>query len=102
MYSYDTVSEAVDGLRKRGFLLDFNLAENCLICDNEKFKAGDFRIIEVYRFEGNSDPGDEAVVYAISSHGEKKGVLVTGYGVSAEGLSADMAAILDIKSTRKQ
>ena len=65
MISYDTVSEAVNKLKKRGFDLDFNLEENCLVCNEKKFDIDDFEITEVYRFEGDTDPADEAVVYAI-------------------------------------
>ena len=91
MYSYDTVTAAVNGLKQRGYKLDFNLSENCLVCKDAKFNAEDFEITEVYRFEGNTDPADEAVVYAIESSKGHKGVLVSGYGISAEGMSADMA-----------
>jgi hypothetical protein len=97
MISYDTVSEAVNGLKKRGYTLDFNLGENCLICHKDKFDINDFEIVEVYRFEGNSDPADEAAVYAVESVRGDKGVLVTGYGISAEGLSAEMARKLSIQ-----
>ena len=91
MISYDTVSEAVNKLKKRGFDLDFNLEENCLVCNEKKFDIDDFEITEVYRFEGDTDPADEAVVYAIESKDGLKGVLVSGYGISAEGMSAEMA-----------
>lgn len=96
MYSYDTVSEAVNGLKKRGFELDFNLQENCLVCHEHKFDVADFEIVEVYRFEGNSDPADEAVVYAIQSVGGVKGVLVNGYGGSADEMSSEMAKKLQM------
>lgn len=96
MYSYDTVSEAVNGLKKRGFELDFNLQENCLVCHAGKLDVSDFEITEVYRFEGNSDPSDEAVVYAIESITGMKGVLVNGYGISADAMSSDMAKKLTI------
>jgi hypothetical protein len=96
MYIYDTVSEAVNGLKKRGFTLDFNLQENCLVCHEHKFNPADFEIVEVYRFEGNSDPADEAVVYGIQSNTGKKGVLVGGYGPSADTMSAEMAKKLEI------
>ena len=95
-YAYDTVSEAVKGLKQRGYTLDFNLKENCLICDVDKFDINDFEIVEVHRYEGNSDPADAAVVYAIESNKGHKGVLVTGYGTSAEGMSADMAKKLQM------
>ncbi|MDP9229550.1 MAG: phosphoribosylpyrophosphate synthetase [Bacteroidota bacterium] len=91
MYAYDTVTAAVKGLKERGYTLDFNLKENCLVCDEDKFDINDFEIVEVYRFEGDSDPGDEAVVYAIESNKGHKGVLVNGYGISSNALSAEMA-----------
>jgi hypothetical protein len=96
MYIYDTVSEAINGLKKRGFTLDFNLTENCIVCHEHKFDPQDFEIVEVYRFEGNSDPADEAVVYGIQSNNGKKGVLVGGYGPSADTMSAEMAKKLAI------
>ena len=96
MHNYDTVTEAVQGLRNRGYTLDFNLQENCLVCNDQKFNPGDFEIVEVYRFEGNSDPADEAVVYAIESKNGKKGILVSGYGISADSMTAEMAKKLSI------
>lgn len=99
MYSYDTVSEAVNGLKKRGFDLDFNLEENCLVCHGDKFNVNDFEISEVYRFEGNTDPSDEAVVYAIQSVNGVRGVLVNGYGISAETMSSEMAKKLSINKS---
>lgn len=96
MAAYETISDALNGLRQRGFTLDFNLLENCLVCQGSNYKAADFEIVEVYRFEGQTDPADEAVVYAIQSAKGEKGVLVTGYGVSAEGMGAEIAAKLAI------
>lgn len=97
MVNYDTVSQAVNGLRDRGFTVDFNLAENCLICNGEEYTIQDFEITEVHRFEGDTDPSDQAVVYAVESERKDiRGVLVTGYGISAEGMSAEMAEKLKI------
>ena len=96
MFVYDTVTEAVSGLKQRGYTLDFNLSENCLVCQNDRFHLQDFEITETYRFEGNTDPSDEAIVYAIESNDGRKGILVSGYGISAEGMSAEMARKLQI------
>ena len=98
MYVYDTVTAAVNGLKARGYDLDFNLAENCLICRDTRNEVEDFEIVEVYRFEGNSDPADEAVVYGIHGNKGHQGILVTGYGTSAEGVSAEMARKLTVNS----
>ncbi len=91
MYTYDTVSEALNDLRKRGYVLDFNLKENCLICNDDKFHPEDFEITETYRFEGQTDPADEAIVFGIESNKGQKGVLVSGYGMSADIMSGEMA-----------
>jgi hypothetical protein len=77
-YHYETVSEAINELKQKGFALDFNLEENCIICNESKFESDEFDILEVYRYEGNSDPADEATVYGIQSKSGLKGVLVLG------------------------
>lgn len=96
MPSYDTVSQAITELKKRGFSTDFNLEENCIVCHLEKFDPDDFEITEVYRFEGDTDPADESVVYAIESKTGMKGVLVNGYGIYSEPMSDKMIKKLSI------
>ncbi len=98
MHQYDTVTSAIKGLRQRGFTEDFNLQENCLICNALKFDPDQFAIKEVYRFEGNSDPADEAVVYAIESNNGMKGVLVNGYGYQSETMSDKIAKKLRMET----
>ncbi|MDN6281159.1 MAG: phosphoribosylpyrophosphate synthetase, partial [Psychroflexus sp.] len=66
--SYDTVSEAMNDLIKRGYTTDFNIqaADDCIICrkSNLSLSADEFEIDEIYRFEGETDPGDEMILYA--------------------------------------
>jgi hypothetical protein len=92
---YNTVTEALEQLRKKGFTTDFNLEQNCLVCNDERFTAADFEIADVYRYEGNTDPADEAAVYAIQSKSGIKGVFVTGYGASADTMSAELLSKLN-------
>ncbi|AUD03202.1 phosphoribosylpyrophosphate synthetase [Spirosoma pollinicola] len=93
MNTYDTLSEALDGLRKQGFTQDYNLKSDYLHCqpDNIELKPADFDVVDVYRFEGMTDPADEAVLYAIEAKNGNKGVLVDGYGASSESISSEMA-----------
>lgn len=86
MYAYDTITEAVADLKKRGYTYDFNIRDNRLASDHlgEHYGHDDFEIIEVYRFEGESDPADEAVVYGIEAPSGAKGILVNGYGTYAD------------------
>jgi NADPH:quinone reductase len=90
MFIYDTVSEAVNGLNARGFSADFNILENSLVGPHGQFEAHEFEIVEIHRFEGDSDPADEAVVYAIESRSGMRGVLVNGYGLSADEMGSEL------------
>jgi hypothetical protein len=92
MFAYDTVAEAVRGLQQRGYTIDFNLEPGRLVCHRTPLSLtpAEFEIAEVYRFEGDSDPADEAAVYAIESRSGQKGLLVTGFGISAEGVGEEM------------
>lgn len=92
-YSYDTLSEAVDDLVRRGYTTDLLLQEGkeCLVCRSSplELSPGDFIIDEVYRFEGPSDPADESIVFAISS--EKygvKGLVINSFGAGFEARSS--------------
>jgi len=94
---YDTVSNAIAALRKRGFTVDFNLEDNYIISHQDRIHVNDFSIVDVYRYEGNSDPSDEAAVYAIECVNGLKGILVSGYGPSADPLTTEMLEKLKIK-----
>ena len=93
MENYDTVTEALNGLKAKGYTLDFNLAYDKIICRQSDFylHPDEFEIIEVYRFEGATSPDDEDVVYAVASKsGGQKGVITSAYGMYADTLNTDM------------
>jgi regulator of cell morphogenesis and NO signaling len=84
-HAYETVSEAINDLINRGYTTDFEiLAEKeCLVCHktSSRLSPEEFEIDEIYRFEGSTDPGDEMIVYAISSTKHNiKGMVVNAYG----------------------
>lgn len=86
MTNYETVSEAVSDLLKRGYTENFIREEgtDCLICNSSSIclPAEYYTIDEVFRFDGMTDPADEMIVYAISSERLSiKGIVVNAYGV---------------------
>ncbi|HLD54592.1 MAG TPA: hemerythrin domain-containing protein [Sediminibacterium sp.] len=100
VYNYDTVSEALNDLAKRGFTHDFNIHEDadCLICTNTmtQLSPEEFEIVETYRFEGDTDPADEMIVFAISSIKHNlKGTLLNAYGIYADGATSKIVAKLE-------
>ena len=92
MYHYATVSKALDELKEKGFTVDFNLNE-----DRIKNSVDEFEIVHIYRYEGQSDPGDEATVYGIKSNKGEKGVYVAGDLSMAEKSASRTLYELSIK-----
>ena len=93
MNNYDTVTEAVNDLLKRGYTDNLGLDDDCIFCDEKdvSLNPDEFMIDEVYRFEGDTDPADETIVYAVSSHDHKiKGVLINAYGPYSDSFSNRM------------
>ncbi len=99
MDNYLTLSEAVNGMQQQGYTYNFNIQENVLRC-NEKgieLKPDDFEIDKVFRFEGATDPGDESILYAISSPTfDVKGLLVNAYGAYSDPVSEKIMSKLTI------
>lgn len=93
MKNHGSLDDALDDLKKRGYDSDFEPESNCLYCNNLdlRLEEAEFHVDEVYRFEGESNPNDNAVVYAFTSDTGVKGTIVDGFGTSAENISFDMA-----------
>jgi methionine synthase II (cobalamin-independent) len=99
MEFYETVVDAINGLKVKGYNLDFNIAFDKIICSENStcLNPGEFEITEVHRFEGDSNPADEDVLYAIESkNGSIKGILTSAYGMYAERISTEMIRKLSI------
>jgi len=92
------VLEAVNLLDAEGFGADFSLREGglrCSACDNGHDIAS-AEVVRVYRFEGPSDPDEEAVVYALRCPVcGAGGALVSGFGPGADPDLADRLVMLD-------
>lgn len=93
MENYESALEAMQDLKERGYTLDFNLANGTLHSSSENIylQPEDFVISHIYRFEGESDPGDNTIIYAIESPKYNvKGVFFNGYGTYSDDISEEL------------
>lgn len=88
-YHYATVIEALKILNEKGFEYDYNINEKEIIENPE-----DFEIDYIYRYEGETNPDDESMVYGIKSKNGRKGVYVSGF--SANSISDAARILIDI------
>lgn len=99
--SYDTVTEAMADLKKLGYIIDFSILtdKECIYCHQTSIELSpkDFEIDQFYRFEGDSDPGDEMIIYAISSNDNNlKGIVVSAFGIYADNASSAIVKKLNM------
>ncbi len=93
----ETLSEASRRLRADGYVLDFLPVPGgrlrCAEC-GDQFDPASMVIDEVVRFEGISDPGDEAILFALRGPCGHAGLYSAAYGPDATSEDAEVAAAL--------
>lgn len=83
-FHYDTAAIAIASLKRQGFVIDFNLRANRLIAPGNNYDVDNFQIRDIYRYEGDSDPADEVIIYAIESGAGEKGIFVAAYRIAPD------------------
>lgn len=81
---YDTLSEAVERLKLKGYRSQFSVNKDQLLHDeksDENFRAEEVSLREFHRFEGMTNPGDSSIIYALETQSGVKGTLIDAYGV---------------------
>jgi len=85
--SYETLSQAMNGLKEEGFTYEFDYKEDCIFCSLpavRKFTSAELKVVQIHRFEGMNSPDDSSILYAIESKDGVKGLLVDAYGMYAD------------------
>lgn len=82
---YRTMSEAIDRLKARGFTASFEATNGSLraLENGRVFQPEDLQVVEHHRFEGETNPEDMSVVYAVESKEGMRGIIVDAYGTYA-------------------
>jgi hypothetical protein len=101
-FKYNTVTSAIDALRKEGFINDFNLCEDHIVCGETALQVDDLDIKVLYRYEGDSDPADEATVYGLESKEGLKGILVLGDETDSDETATETLKKLHLKKNRSK
>jgi hypothetical protein len=80
-----SMTSCANKMKEDGFQEDFQVSKNGLSTFNasKNFTPDQVKIVNFYRFEGASDPGDNTILYVIETNDGTKGTLVDGYGAYA-------------------
>jgi hypothetical protein len=71
---------------EEGYTANFEATKSGLkaIDSGKEYKPEEASIVNFYRFEGASDPGDNSILYIIESGDGTKGTLVDSYGAYSD------------------
>lgn len=82
-----TLTACTNKVKEDGYTEDFLVTKEGLTAygsDHKFYAPEQVRIVNFYRFEGTSDPGDNTILYVIETDDGKKGTLVDGYGAYSD------------------
>jgi len=85
--SMTTLSQVMTKLAGRGYSEEVKIKKEGATLGTETspvYQARDLSIVRTYRFEGESDPADMSVLYAIETNDGKKGFLLNAYGTYSD------------------
>lgn len=90
------LTEKMETSKEKGFTENFEIisATTMVNDDNkeEEYAPKDVSIVNFYRFEGMSDPGDNNILYEIETSTGKKGIIITPYGPDCPAHIAEFVA----------
>jgi len=86
----DSLVTVLAEVEKRGFKSQFEVKDEGLVSikTRQKYRPEQVKIVHFYRFEGESNPDDSSILYAIETDSNEKGTLVDGYGTSSDANTA--------------
>lgn len=84
--SMTPLSVVLERLQEKGYGRELIITEAGAQITGEQriYKPAELTIIKVYRFEGESDPADMSVVYAVRTADGEKGYLMNAYGTYSD------------------
>ncbi|WP_181307376.1 hypothetical protein [Rufibacter sp. XAAS-G3-1] len=74
-------------LRKEGYTEDFRVSEDNVLLPlkgDKAYSVEEVKIVDFYRFEGETNPDDMAILYAIECNDGTKGTISNSYGPYAD------------------
>ncbi|AZB34602.1 hypothetical protein [Chryseobacterium bernardetii] len=81
-----TLSQVMKKLSERGVQREFRMNENCEMKfeNSEKiYQPSELTILKTYRFEGDSNPDDNAVLYVVKDDAGNRGMIIDSYGADS-------------------
>jgi len=101
----NTLTDRINKATKDGYIANFKVTPQGLFSEanNKTYMPVDVSIKDFSRFEGQSDPADNAILYIIETTDGTKGMLVDAYGAySDEAINKFIVEVEEIQKKEKK
>ncbi len=88
----DPVLECLSLWKEKGFTTEFQIKSAGLFALNNShryYEATEIKIVEHFRFEGDSDPDNSAIIYVVETADGLKGTVIDAFGIYADSFLSD-------------
>jgi len=94
---YSSLVEAHQDLLRKGYDKNYNVLDSDSMVDGDGhfYSPSQLSIDEFHRFEGETDPGDNSIIYAVTANDGTKGTLVDAFG--AQGSRSTAQFVLEVE-----
>jgi hypothetical protein len=93
------LERCVKKLAENGYTDQFRVEKGklqSLIDSKKNYKAKDVKAVNFFRFEGDSNPDDMSILYAIETIDGQKGTLIDAYGNYSDDATGEFMQNVDI------
>src|SRR5438105_9480561 len=93
------LQKCINTLEEQGYKDQFKVEKDrlqSLTDSKKKYKAKDVKVVNFYRFEGDSNPDDMSILYAIETCDGQKGTLIDAYGNYSDDATGEFMQDVDI------
>ena len=96
-----TMTAILDVLTGTGYTTQFKVTDKGIqsLTTQKTYTSDEVSINHFYRFEGESNPDDSSIVYAIETTSGEKGTIIDSYGVYSDPLITNF--ITEVESIHK-
>lgn len=94
-----SLTSCLNKMMNDGYTENFKLTESGLESSTRQYnyKPEEIKVVNFFRFEGESDPGNNAIIYIIETTDGIKGTLVDSYGVNNDSRLSNFLQDVDLK-----
>ncbi|MFC5272289.1 hypothetical protein [Adhaeribacter terreus] len=82
----------LESVKANGYVVDFRVTEQGelrALDHSETFLPADVQIVDFYRFEHDTNPGDMAILYVLETSNGLKGTISDAYGTYSDSITED-------------